>query len=164
MIAMSSASAPRPRTACFASTASIYYLDWDDILILSSATVNGTPVGVNANGRRARSNGAELTATLRPMRGLSVVANAAYVDAELRDDTVPPGGGLNLTGGLAGDQPALHARISAANLSVDYEWAHRRRRRGVRRRQCPRWSATRAAGFSDAYRAAFGRPHPDRRL
>ena len=30
---------------------SIYYLDWNDILILSSAIVNGTPVGVNSNGR-----------------------------------------------------------------------------------------------------------------
>ena len=41
-----------------------FYVDWDNILILSSVTVAGTPVGVNANGQKARTWGGEATATL----------------------------------------------------------------------------------------------------
>jgi iron complex outermembrane receptor protein len=133
---------------------SIYYLDWDDILILSSAIVNGTPVGVNSKGRRARSTGAELTATLRPTRGLNVVGNVAYVDAELRDDTIPPGGGLNLTGGLAGDQLPYTPKI-AANLSVDYDWAIGNDAEAFVGGNI-RLVGDQTAGFSNAYRAVFG--------
>ncbi len=106
----------------FALDGSIYHIDWDDILILSTATSAAGPVGINANGRRARVRGAELTATLRPTSGLSVVATGAYTDAKLRDDTVPPGGGLNLTGGLRGDRLPFTPEITA-NLSADYEWS-----------------------------------------
>jgi outer membrane receptor protein involved in Fe transport len=133
---------------------SVYYIDWDDILILSSAIVNGTPVGVNSNGRRARSKGAELTATLRPTRGLSIIANGAYVDAELRDDTVPPGGGLNLTGGLAGDQLPYTPKLSA-NLSADYEWSLGTDVEAFVGGNV-RVVGDQTAGFSAAYRAAFG--------
>lgn len=100
----------------------VYYLDWDDILITSSALVNGTPVGVNSNGRRARSLGAELTVTARPTAGFTLIGNVAYTDAELRDDTVPPSGGLNLTGGLRGDSLPYTPTISA-NITADYEWS-----------------------------------------
>ena len=106
----------------FGIDGSVFYVDWDDILILSTADSAAGPVGVNTNGRRARSKGAEITATLRPTRGLNVVANAAYSDAELRDDTVPPGGGLNLVGGLRGDSLPYVPDITA-NLSADYEWS-----------------------------------------
>ena len=133
---------------------SIYYIDWDDILILSSAIVNGTPVGVNSNGRRARSQGAELTATMRPTRGLSIIANAAFVDAELRDATIPPGGGLNLTGGLAGDQLPYTPKISA-NLSADYEWSVGPDLEAFVGGNV-RLVGDQTAGFSAAYRAAFG--------
>ena len=74
----------------FTFDGSVYYIDWDDILITSTANSSAGPVGVNTNGGRARVKGAEVTGTVRPTRGLSVVANLAYVDAELRDDTVPP--------------------------------------------------------------------------
>ena len=133
----------------------IYYLDWDDILILSSAIVNGNPVGVNSNGRRARSKGAELTATVRPTPGLSIIANAAYVDAELRDDTVPPGGGLNLTGGLAGDQLPYTPKITA-NVSADYEWALGPDVEAFVGGNV-RIVGEQTAGFSAGYRAAFGK-------
>ncbi len=138
----------------FGLDGSVYYIDWDDILILSSAIVNGTPVGVNSNGRRARSKGAELTATLRPTRGLSIIANGAYVDAELRDDTVPPGGGLNLTGGLAGDQLPYTPKLSA-NLSADYEWSLGTDVEAFVGGNV-RVVGDQTAGFSAAYRAAFG--------
>jgi len=133
---------------------SIYYLDWDDILILSSALVNGTPVGVNSNGQGARSKGAELTVTMRPTRGLSIVANAAYVDAELLDDTVPPGGGLNLAGGLAGDSLPYTPKI-AANVSVDYEWTVGNDAEAFVGGNV-RLVGDQTAGFDDTYRATFG--------
>jgi outer membrane receptor protein involved in Fe transport len=138
----------------FSIDGSIYYIDWDDILILSTANSAAGPVGVNSNGGRARVKGAELTATMRPTRGFSIVTNFAYVDAELRDDTVPPGGGLNLTGGLAGDQLPYTPKVSF-NVSADYEWS-----------LAPNVDAflggnvrlvgDQTAGFSAAYRAAFG--------
>lgn len=143
------------RDRTLALDGSIYYLDWDDILILSSALVNGTPVGVNSNGRRARSQGAELTVTARPTRGLSVIANAAYVDAQLRDDTIPPGGGLNLTGGLAGDRLPYTPAITA-NVSADYEWSLGPDVEAFVGGNV-RVVGDQTAGFSAAYRAAFGR-------
>jgi outer membrane receptor protein involved in Fe transport len=133
---------------------SVYHIDWDDILILSTANSAAGPVGVNSNGGRARVQGAELTATIRPTRGLNVVANFAYVDAELRDDTVPPGGGLNLTGGLAGDQLPFTPKISA-NISADYEWSLGQDVEAFVGGNV-RLVGDQTAGFSAAYRAAFG--------
>ena len=143
------------RDRTFAFDGALFYLDWDNIQILSSALVNGTPVGVNTNGRRERSYGAEFTATLRPVRGLTLVGNAAFVNAELRDDTIPPDGGLNLTGGLAGDRLPYTPEISA-NLSGDYEWsigANAEAFVGANLHLV----GDQVAGFSNAYRAAFGR-------
>jgi len=139
----------------FSLDAALFYLDWNDIQILSSTLVNGTPVGVNTNGRRARSVGAEFSATLRPLRGLTLVANAAFVNAELRDDTIPPGGGLNLTGGLAGDSLPYTPEISA-NLSADYEWALGANATAFVGANI-RLVGDQTGGFSAAYRTAFGR-------
>ena len=50
-----------------------FYVDWKNILILTSTVVNGTPVGINGNGKRARTYGAEATATMRPVRGFEVL-------------------------------------------------------------------------------------------
>ena len=97
-----------------------FYVDWKDILILSSAQTPAGPVGVNANGGRARTYGAEGTATLRPTRGFELSANLAYTKAYLRDDTVA-GGGANLAGGLRGDNLPFVPRWSA-NVSADYRW------------------------------------------
>ena len=133
---------------------SIYYLDWNDILILTQVIVAGTPVGVNTNGQGARSKGAELTATLRPMRGLSIIANAAYVDAELLDDTIPPGGGVNGTGGLAGDRLPYTPEFSG-NLSVDYEWTLGTDVDAFVGANI-RLVGDQVAGFSPQYRTAFG--------
>ena len=133
--------------------ASVYYLDWDDILILSTAQSAAGPVGVNSNGGAARTMGFELTGTFRPLRGLNIVANAAYVDAELRDDTIPPEGGLNLVGGLKGDTLPYAPKFSS-NLSVDYEWSlndHVDAYVGGN----VRFVGDQVAGFSTAYRAAF---------
>ena len=98
-----------------------FYVDWKDILILSTATSSAGPVGINANGRRARTYGAEATATLRPAAGFEVSVNGAYTRANLRDDTVS-GSGLNLVGGLDGDELPFVPRLTA-NMSADYQFA-----------------------------------------
>lgn len=134
-----------------------FYIDWDDILILSSVTVPGvpTPVGINANGRRARSYGAEATATLRPTPGLTVVANAAYNKANLRDDSTTAPGAPNLTGGLAGDDLPFTPRWTA-NLSADYEWALSGNVRAFVGGDVA-FRSDQKAGFDPDYRTAYGR-------
>ena len=81
---------------------------------------NAGPVGVNANGKRARSQGFEATLTAKPVTGLTVVGNTAYTDAKLLDDTLPLAGGLNLVGGLAGDRLPYTPQWTA-NVSADYD-------------------------------------------
>jgi iron complex outermembrane recepter protein len=136
--------------------AAVFHIDWDDILINTVVfDANGTPFGANGNGRRARSTGAEITATLRPMRGLNAILNLAYTDAKLRDDTTPDDNSLNLTGGLAGD-PLPYIPKLAANLSVDYDWrvlGDARAYVGANLHVVD----DEPAGFAATYRAVFGR-------
>jgi len=140
----------------FSFDGSIFRLDWDNILIntvfIDPAT--GTQFGANGNGRRARSEGAEFVATLRPLHGLSLIANVAYTHAKLLDDTTPAPGIPNLTGGLAGDPLPFTPRWSGT-LSGDYEWSiggHARAYVGANLRAVTHSTS----GFSASYRAAFG--------
>jgi iron complex outermembrane recepter protein len=103
------AEAPDRRLWTIEATA--YHLDWKDIQLF--ATVNDT--GINANGGKAKVNGVELQGTLRPVRGLTIAANGAYTDAELKDDTPPA------TGGLAGDPLPWVPKWSGA-IHADYEF------------------------------------------
>jgi iron complex outermembrane recepter protein len=106
----------------FSIDASAFLIDWKDILIIAQVPTSAGPATVNTNGRRARSYGGDVTATLRPTAGLSVVASAAYNHARLRDDTTPRTGGANITGGLAGDRLPYSPNLTAS-LSADYEWS-----------------------------------------
>jgi iron complex outermembrane receptor protein len=90
---------------------SVFFLDWKDIQLFT--VVNG--FGINANGGTAQSKGAELTASLIPMNGLTFSFNGAYTDAVLTRDTDPRVGGLN------GD-PLPFTPKWAAGLTADYEW------------------------------------------
>ena len=139
----------------FSIDVSAFYIDWKNILITTSTTVNGTPVGINGNGQRAQSYGAEATITLRPTRGLNVVGNVTYTKAKLLDDTVPAVGGLNLTGGLAGDQ-LPYSPVWNANLSADYEWSVGPDARAYVGGNI-HLTADQAAGFNTAYRTAYAR-------
>ena len=89
-----------------------FYNDWDNIQVIGI-----TPGGddYNANGGTARTMGIEGTVSARPVRGLSLSANAAYIDAELTEDTPP------VTGGFDGDQLPWTPKFSFA-LNADYEW------------------------------------------
>jgi iron complex outermembrane recepter protein len=83
-----------------------------------------------------------------------LIATAAYTDARLRDDTVPVGGGLNLTGGLEGDRLPFTPEFTG-NLSVDYDWSIGDAEAFVGGSY--RFVSDQKGGFSTAYRTAFGR-------
>ena len=153
--AMKRAFAAKPRTACSASTRRSITSTGTTFSSSRRSTRTVGPFGVNANGRGARSYGAELALTARPTRGLNLQANLAYTNAKLTDDTVLEEGGPNVPGGLDGDRLPFTPEWSA-NLSADYEWAA--------------WDGARAyvggnfrwvsdqftGGFSPTYRADFG--------
>jgi outer membrane receptor protein involved in Fe transport len=88
-----------------------YHIDWKDIQLFE--IVNNT--GINANGGKARVNGLEFSAALRPVRGLTLATNGAYTNGKLKDDTPPA------TGGFAGDPLPWVPKYSGA-IHADYEF------------------------------------------
>ena len=94
----------------FSIDAAVYHIDWQNVQLF--ATING--FGVNANGGGAKVDGGEVTVTARPVRGLSLSANAAYTNARLTKDTE--------IGGLKGDKLPFTPKFSAA-LNGDYTWS-----------------------------------------
>ncbi len=131
-----------------------FYVNWDNILIVTTVQTNAGPVGVNANGRRARTFGAEGTLTLRPVVGLDLVANLAWTNARLRDDTTN-GSGLNLSGGLAGDHLPFIPSLSGT-VSADYHWDLDDRIRAFVGTNIHSQSSQKA-GFNATYRAIYGK-------
>tara|TARA_R110002049_G_scaffold130820_3_gene289295 strand:+ start:6914 stop:9220 length:2307 start_codon:yes stop_codon:yes gene_type:complete len=95
----------------FALDAAVYFLDWEDVQLLS--VVDG--FGVNANGGTAESAGFEFAASYYPTDGLSLSVNGAYTDAELTQDTDP------IVGGMDGDALPFVPEWSYG-LGADYEW------------------------------------------
>ncbi len=87
-----------------------FYIDWDNIQLFT-AVAN---FGVNINGGSARSKGVEFSLTAQPVKGLSLSANGAYVDAYLTQDTPA------LVGGHTGDSLPYTANFSST-LSADYD-------------------------------------------
>lgn len=128
--------------------AALYYQDWSDILVFGSFPSAIGPIGANDNGQDAKSVGAEVTVTLRPTTGLSVLINAAYNDSELEGDTPP------VTGGLDGDVLPFSPEWTAS-ISGDYEWSvfgDRTAFAGATLRHV----GDQVAGFDTTYRAVFG--------
>jgi iron complex outermembrane recepter protein len=130
----------------FSLDASLYRLEWKDIQVLVVYQTALGPLGADGNGDSARSQGAELTATLRPTRGFDVVMNVAYNDAKLRQD-LPPG-----DGGFAGDR-LPYAPEWTANVSADYEWKMGGATAFVGGNV--RLVSDQATDFDDTYRTAF---------
>jgi outer membrane receptor protein involved in Fe transport len=93
--------------------AAVYHIDWSDIQL--SAVVNG--FGVNANGKGAKVDGAEITATLRPTAGLATSVNFALNDAKLGGDTDPL-----VVGAVKGDRLPFTPKY-AVSVNADYQWA-----------------------------------------
>jgi len=87
-----------------------FYIDWKDTQVTGV-----TPLGLTyiSNAGAAISKGAELTANLTPLRGLTLGLNASFTDAHLTVDV--PG-----LGGLRGDPLPSTPRFSGS-MSVHYE-------------------------------------------
>jgi outer membrane receptor protein involved in Fe transport len=86
-----------------------FYIDWSDIQLL----VRVGNFGVNSNGGGAESKGMEGAFTIRPIEGLTLSVNGAYIDANLTSDT-----GV-LLGGHSGDRLPYSSPISGA-VSAEY--------------------------------------------
>lgn len=128
--------------------AAAFYQDWEDILVFAQVQTDVGPVGVNANGEGARSWGLEASATLRPARGLNLLANVAWTNAELTGDTPA------ITGGQRGDRLPFVPEF-AGSLSVDYQFPlHGFGDAFVG--ATARVVSSQAGNFSPAYRTAFG--------
>lgn len=95
----------------FSIDADVFTLDWNNIQLL--AVVNG--FGINANAGLAKSDGFEVTATVRPTPGLDLSVNGAYTHARLSTDTSA------LVGGKAGDALPFTPTYTI-NLNGDYGW------------------------------------------
>ena len=115
-----------------------FYIDWKNIQLL--ALVDN--FGVNANGGAARSKGVEFTATARPLKGLSLSANGAYIDAYLTKDSPV------VVGGVRGNSLPFTAKFSST-LSADYERPLTNMFNGTAGVSW-RYTGTRNAGFSSA--------------
>jgi outer membrane receptor protein involved in Fe transport len=90
--------------------ASVFYVQWSRIQLLGLAPVSG--LSYVFNGGRARSQGLELAAELKPMDGLTIRGNATYTDAIL---TNTAGNGYP---GVAGD-PLPYSSKYNGELAVD---------------------------------------------
>ncbi len=122
-----------------------FHIDWKDIQVFG--IVNN--FGINFNGGKAKSDGMEFTATMRPTPGFSVSVNGAYTDATLKDDTPPQ------VGGLAGDQLPYTPKYSIG-ANADYEWelgGETKAYVGASVRSLSK----QPAGFDFAFRSANGR-------
>jgi outer membrane receptor protein involved in Fe transport len=94
--------------------ASIYYIDWKDIQ-LQATPVNGFGFYTNAGG--AKSQGVELSLQAKPMSDLTLVAWAAWNDAQLTSP-FPAGSG---TYAAAGDRLPYAGRFSGSvSLQKDF--------------------------------------------
>ncbi|WP_165488719.1 MULTISPECIES: TonB-dependent receptor [Dyella] len=92
-------------------TGSLFYIDWTDIQLSEVSQDSGNTYFVNAGS--AKSQGAELALSWRPVRGLTLAANTAYTEAVLTKDT-PDG-----TYGKSGDRLPYSPKWSG-NLTADY--------------------------------------------
>jgi iron complex outermembrane receptor protein len=89
----------------------VYYLDWRDLFIVAY-TKDAYAFGYQINGGRANGVGMEFTGTLRPVRGLTLTATAAYFGLRVRED-------LPTIGAQAGDRTPNSPPWSGS-ISADY--------------------------------------------
>lgn len=139
----------------FSFDASVYYLDWRNIQVVATyEDPNLGTIDLDGNGDKGRSQGAELTTTFRPTRGLSVVFNGAYNDAKLKGD-LPPIGNPPVVPGSSGDQLPYAPKWSGS-ASADYEWSVSNNATAFVGGSI-RFVSDQATDFDPAYIEAFGR-------
>lgn len=126
----------------FSGDIAVFYIDWSNIQLLTEQD----GFNFNANGGKAKSEGVELTATVRPVTGLSLSLNGALTNAKLKEDTE--------IGGLDGDRLPFTPKFSVA-LLADYSFpvsSNAEAHVGGALRHL----SSQSAGFDEAYRLANG--------
>jgi len=93
-----------------------YRIDWSNMQV-TGTTPNGAFRFI-ANAGAARINGIEADATLTPVAGLQIMANAAYTDAKLSEDQVNAN---VMAAGREGDRIPYTPKFSAG-VSAQYVW------------------------------------------
>jgi outer membrane receptor protein involved in Fe transport len=115
--------------------ASIYRIDWKDIQLMQIDPA--TQFSYNVNASRARSQGFEVIASVRPAKPLTVAATLGYTDATLRED-IPfiagsPGKGARLpfsapwSASLAADYDVVIGEDSTAGFGFTINYLDRRK-------------------------------------
>ncbi len=90
----------------FSADIAVYHIDWDDMQI----TAIREGLGLIANAAKARSRGAEFTASAMPVPGLTLTGAVGYMNAELSENAPALGG---IRGESLPDVPAITAVLSA---------------------------------------------------
>ncbi|TDP60410.1 TonB-dependent receptor [Roseateles toxinivorans] len=98
--------------------AAVYRMDYDDIQVTQQVAVlggGGAVVGIVTNGGKARSQGFELEATMRPVSGLRLSGGVGYADAKYTDyvDT-RSGAPVSFNGNKLNNAPRLTSNASVA--------------------------------------------------
>ena len=93
----------------------VYHIDWSKIQLLT--VINN--FGVNINGGDAKIDGAEFTATWRPVRGLNLSVNGAYTRARLANDLPPIGAVIPAFDG----ERLPYTPKFAFGVNGDYSWS-----------------------------------------
>ena len=97
----------------------VFQIDWSDMQI-STRTPNGAFAYIG-NAGKARIRGFELEGSLRPVEGLSISGNLAYLDAKLTEDQPNAGTPIAPAAGFDGDRIPFVPKFTAG-LSAQYVW------------------------------------------
>ncbi|WP_293781279.1 TonB-dependent receptor [Sphingosinicella sp.] len=97
----------------------VFQIDWSDMQI-STRTPNGAFAYIG-NAGSARIRGFELEGSLRPVEGLSISGNLAYLDAKLTEDQPNAGTSIAPAAGFDGDRIPFVPKFTAG-LSAQYVW------------------------------------------
>ena len=99
--------------------ADAFWIDWKNIQLL---TINpATALAYTSNGSAARSRGFEASVDVKPLPGLTLGANGAYIDAELTSGLPGSGGANPAAYGVSGDRLPFSAHWTG-NLNAEQEF------------------------------------------
>jgi iron complex outermembrane recepter protein len=102
----------------FSFDVALFQIDWNDIQLQN--TDSETQFIYFANGGKARSRGLEAAISWRPLKGLSIDANAAVLDAVLTE-TLPTSTTADTLVGFSGDRLPASSEFSG-NLSIQQDF------------------------------------------
>jgi iron complex outermembrane recepter protein len=96
---------------------SVFYTGWDNVLLQFIDRSTGVPTGIYLNAETAKSQGAELSSTFRPIPSLRLAGWVAFTDAKLTE-SIPS---TSTVYGAKGDRLPTSPRWSAS-LFADYDF------------------------------------------